>query len=129
MAGNRGAIQGLSSERLGAVLDRLPKAVAIVRTSDWVILYANECCQKMYASSAGPEGIVGKTFTASRPASGEEDFQTVIAAQFAAGAVEAVYESERQRADGQVVHIRVTVTTLDDPEAGACWVSTVEDVT
>ena len=129
MAGERRGEPPKRSERLGVALDRLPKAVAIVRVSDWVIVYANQRCQRMYASSAGPEGIVGKPFTASRTASGVEDFQTVIAAQLATGAEEAVYESSRQRADGEVVYIRVTVTPIDDPVDGPCWVATVEDVT
>jgi two-component system cell cycle sensor histidine kinase/response regulator CckA len=129
LAGDRDAIAGLSSERLGAALERLPMAVGILRVSDWVIVYANERCRNMYASSAGPGGIVGKPFAASQTPSGVEDFQTVIGDQLSLGAREAVYDSQRQRADGRHVHVRVTVTTLDDPVEGPCWVAAIEDVT
>src|SRR3954452_21553019 len=120
---------GPSSERLRTALERLPMDVGILRVSDWVVVYANDRCRNMYASSAGPDGIVGKPFAASQTASGVEDFQSVISEQLSAGAQEARYESPRERADGRLVHIRVTVTTLEDPVEGPCWVAAIEDVT
>jgi two-component system, cell cycle sensor histidine kinase and response regulator CckA len=117
------------TDRLAAALNGLSRAVAILRVSDWTIVYANDACERMYATSAGPRGIVGKPFMASQPTSGVENFQDVILAQFDAGRVPAVYESERVRADGQIVHVQVTVTPLADPSDGAAWVAVIEDIT
>jgi len=115
--------------RLDAALDGLSKPVAVMRLSDWVIVYANRACQRMYAPSMGAEGVVGRPFVASQTPSGIENFHSVVREQLASGRMPAIYEAERIRNDGSVVFVQVSVTPLEDPAEGELWVAVIDDVT
>jgi PAS domain S-box-containing protein len=112
-----------------AALHKLPKAVAMIRAADRVVVYANERCLEMFAGSLGPHGFVGQPFAASENAAGGEDFERKIADQFARGATHALYEAERRRKSGEIVFIQATVTQLSDPAEGALWMAVIEDIT
>jgi two-component system cell cycle sensor histidine kinase/response regulator CckA len=119
----------MPTARLDLALGALSQPVAIMRVSDWVIVYANPACERMYAASAGPTGIVGQPFVASQTPSGIENFQSIVLEQLASGRLPAIYDAERIRNDGSVVFVRVTVTPFDDPVEGTLWVAVIDDVT
>jgi PAS domain S-box-containing protein len=112
-----------------AALHRLPKAVAMMRVRDRVVVYANQRALDMFESSAGPHGFVGQPFTASVDAGGGDEFERVVAEQFERGEPQAVYEAERRRKSGEVVWVQATVTQVSDPTQGELWMAVVEDVT
>jgi two-component system cell cycle sensor histidine kinase/response regulator CckA len=111
-----------------AALHKLPKAVAMIRASDRVVVYANERALAMFAGGSAAN-FVGRIFAASDSAAWGDDFEGVITSQFAAGATEALYEAEDRRKSGEIAFIQATVTELFDPAEGELWLTVIEDIT
>jgi two-component system cell cycle sensor histidine kinase/response regulator CckA len=112
-----------------AALHELPKAVAMIRVSDRVVVYANQRGLDMFAALFGAPNFVGQRFAAGESAAWGDDFERVITEQFACGATEALYETEARGKSGETAFVQATVTRLSDPAEGELWMTVVEDIT
>jgi PAS domain S-box-containing protein len=110
------------------ILLRLPEAVAVVRAEDGVFLHTNPHWDRLFGYDAGE--LLGLTLDEVHPAepSGAAGTRARLERQLAEMPT-AEYEIQNVRKDGTRFWSLVRAAPFDDPDNGAVWIMTHQDVT
>jgi PAS domain S-box-containing protein len=112
----------------GAIADNMAEGVALIRSSDGVIVYVNPASARMFGHER--EALVGRhvsVLNAPTERLPEERAQEIIGALDRDGAWAG--EVESVRSDGSRFWCEARISAFDDPEHGTLWISVHTDIT